>query len=115
MLRAGHLRLRQRPRDLQRQAWMLWPGLLSSPPLLPAFTARALAEVHQQGTAAEAGERALRAQQADLAVLEGLLALEQGDPSAARAAFAEALEVAAAEWFAGRPVAAGCLGRLHPH
>ncbi len=114
-LRAGHLRLRQRPRDLQRQAWMLWPGLLSSPPLLPAFTARALAEVHQQGTAAEAGERALRAQQADLAVLEGLLALEQGDPSAARAAFAEALEVAAAEWFAGRPVAAGCLGRLHPH
>jgi hypothetical protein len=117
-LRARHDRLRQQPRGLEAQAWALLPGVLSGPlPFLPAFSTLALGQTLAQKAALEAGEQALRAQQADLAVLEGLLALEQGDPDAARSAFAEAQELGAppagaAAPFAGRPIATGYLGYL---
>jgi hypothetical protein len=118
-LQAGHRRLLQQPRDFDRAARSLVPGLLAGPPpFLPAFTTLALARVVEQKAIFEAGERFLRAQQADLCVMEGLLALEQGDTGAARSAFAEAQELCTrppgdAVPFAGRPIAAGYLGKLN--
>jgi tetratricopeptide (TPR) repeat protein len=54
--------------------------------------------------------QALGAEQADLAVLAGLLALERGDPAAAAGHFRAAL--GRAPDFAGRPLALAYLGRL---
>jgi tetratricopeptide (TPR) repeat protein len=54
--------------------------------------------------------RVLRAKQADLAVVAGLLALERGEPKAAADHFRAALGLAPA--FAGRPLALAYLGRL---
>ena len=82
-------------------------------PFLPAFTARTLGAFLEKRNAFRAGEPALRAQQADLLVLEGMLALEQGDTSAARASFAEAEELGAGVPFAGAPIAARYLGKLN--
>jgi hypothetical protein len=117
---AGHERLRQQPRDFPRAAETFLPGLLAGPaPFLPAFTAQALVRaVADQRAMIEATDRTLRAQQADLCVLEGLLALEQGDTDAARSAFAEAEELCGppaggAVPCAGRPIAAGYLGHLN--
>jgi hypothetical protein len=117
-LHAGEEQLRQQRRDIDNRIWAFLPGLLSGlPPFRSAFTAQAVARTLQEKPVLEAGERALRAQQADLHVLEGLLALEQGDPEAARVAFAEAQELCApsaggAFQFAGGPIAGGYLGDL---
>jgi hypothetical protein len=117
-LHAGHERLVQRPRDFDQRVRVLLPGLLSGPPpFLPAFAAASLSRVVERRTEFEAGEPVFRAQEADLCVLEGLLALEQGDPEAARSAFAQAQALSeqppgAATPFAGGPIAAAYLGRL---
>jgi hypothetical protein len=118
-IRAGHDRLRQQPRDFDGAARALVPGLLAGPPpFLPAFTTLALGRVLGQKAVFEAGERILRAQQADLCVTEGLLALEQGDTGAARSVFAEAQKLCAQPDgstvpFAGRPIAVAYLGKLN--
>jgi hypothetical protein len=54
----------------------------------------------------------LRLEQADLATLEGLQALEQGSPAAAAQLFQEALRLGGKEAFAGRPLATAYLARL---
>ncbi|HMF10882.1 MAG TPA: hypothetical protein VKE94_01210, partial [Gemmataceae bacterium] len=86
-------------------------------PLSPAFSAYSLQVAIEEKAALQIGESTLRAQLADLCVLEGLLALEQGDIRAARAAFAEATQLgaqptAAPVSFAGAPIAADYLGKL---
>jgi hypothetical protein len=115
---AGHRLLRQQQEPLERRIATSLPGLLSGPaPFLPAYTAQALVPLLGQKVALAVGEPTLRAQAADLYVLEGLLALEQGEPDTARSAFAAALELCdrppeAAAPFAGRPVAVRYLGKL---
>jgi hypothetical protein len=92
--------------------------MLSGPqPFLPQAAARSLGPYVAHRDALRAGEPALRAQQADLFVLEGLLALEQGDTAAARSAFAEAQARCAgpaneAVSFAGAPISGLYLGKL---
>jgi hypothetical protein len=105
--------LGQQTRDYERRVLVVLPGLLSGPPrFLPAFTAQLLGHALEEKAVLEAQERILRAQQADLCVLEGLLALEQGDTVAARSAFAEAREWCAAIPSPSRPIAASYLGSL---
>jgi hypothetical protein len=116
-VRTRHGLMRQRLDDVTRRSRPLVPGLLAGrPPLPPALPA--LSATLGEKAAFEFGDRIFRGQQADLCVLEGLLALEQGDPPAARSAFAEAQQlgapVAGAEVpFAGRPIATGYLGQLN--
>jgi hypothetical protein len=118
-LRAEHDRLRRPLRDFDRRTWPLLPGLLAGPPpYLPAFSADTLRRALEDRTALEAGERTFRAQEADLSVLEGLLALEQGACPDARLAFAEAQQLAApprgiAAPYAGEPIAASYLRYLN--
>jgi hypothetical protein len=117
VLRAGQQaqgdRLGQQANNIERGTPLLLPGLLAGPlPIVPAFTALNLARLQEQQKRFEAEQRALRGQQADLAVMEGLLALEQGNVPDARSAFAEAQKTGTAVPFAGRPVAAGYLGKL---
>jgi tetratricopeptide (TPR) repeat protein len=117
-LQTGHERLKETQRGVENQLWTFLPGLLSGPsPFLPAYTAQALGPFLQQRTILQVGEPALLAQQADLCVLEGLLALEQGDTEAARSAFAEAQQLCdqpagTAAPFAGGPIAARYLGKM---
>jgi hypothetical protein len=117
-VRADQDQPRQERRGLERDAPLLVSGLLSEPPpFLPAFRAQVLGRLLDKRARAEAGERTLRAHEADLGVLEALLALEQGDTEAARSAFAEAQELCApaagpAIPFAGRPIAAAYLEKL---
>src|SRR5262249_44015883 len=105
-------------RDLERHLWTFVPGLLSGPsPFLPAFTAHTLSPYLQHRATLQVGEPALLAQQADLCVLEGLLAAEQGDTAAAHAAFAEALQLCdppsgSRAPFAGEPIAVRYLSRM---
>jgi hypothetical protein len=104
-------------RNLERGDRELLGGLLSGPPpFFPAFAASALVRSQEQRTALEAGARAWRAQQADLCVLEGLLALEVGRPGEARLAFVEAQRLCAGQAgavsFAGGPIAGGYLRKL---
>jgi hypothetical protein len=116
---AEHDQLRQAVGGIERQSWAMLPGVLSGPPLfLPAFLAREVVPALELKMVREAQERALRAQQADLCVLEGLLALEQGEPDEARLAFAQAQELCAgppetAAPFAGRSIAISYLGNLN--
>jgi hypothetical protein len=117
-LSAGNERLKRQLRDLTRTDLALLPGLLCGPlPFLPAFTAQVLDLSRQRRAALEDGEPVLRAQQADLCVLEGLLALEQAAPEDARSALTAAQQLAeqppAAVSFAGRPIAAAYLGKLY--
>jgi tetratricopeptide (TPR) repeat protein len=118
-LQAGHDRLKQQLRDFEPRVLRLLPGLFSGPPpFLPAFTAQTLSRLQEETTRLRAGEPSLRSQQADLYVLEGLLALEQGDTSAARAAFVEARKLCAepaanATPFAGGSIAAAYLRKLN--
>jgi hypothetical protein len=94
------------------------PGFLSGPsPMLPAMTALELQRALNEKQLIEISALVLRAQQADLCVVEGLLALEQGDTDAARTVFTEARELgsqesAAAIPFAGAPIAAFYLSKL---
>jgi hypothetical protein len=114
-LRVGHERLKARLRTFAPEEQLMLSGLLSGPlPFLPAYAARRLVE---QRSALQAGESVLRAQQADLCVLEGLLALEQGATDDARTAFAEAERLGAPPAgppapYGGRAIAADYLRRL---
>ena len=116
---AEHAQLEQQARAQERSIPVLLPGLLAGPPrFLPAFTALVLGRAREQKAVLEANERSLRAQQADLCVLEGLLALEQGNTDAARSAFAEARELCAGGAgasvpFAGQPIVTDYLGKLN--
>jgi hypothetical protein len=116
--RVGRERLRQQQRTFNRRVLALVPGLLSGPsPFWPAYTARGLGYLLAERAALQTGEPILRAQQADLYVLEGLLALEQGSPAAARSAFTRAQQLCAqppgpSVPFAGGPIAAGYLGKM---
>jgi hypothetical protein len=108
--RAEHDQLRKQEAAFQRRDMELLPSLLSAtPPFLPAFTALVLGGALEQRMRLE---RTLCAHQGDLCVMEGLLALEQGDVDAARSAFTEAEQLAALAPFAGRPIAAGYLSKL---
>jgi tetratricopeptide (TPR) repeat protein len=110
-LRAGHERVKRQQAGFERFDRALSPLLLSGPlPFLPAFAAGALGNSLPQRGALRTGEPLLRAQQADLLVLEGLLAVEQGNPDAARSAFVEAQKLSNA--FAGGPIASGYLRKL---
>jgi hypothetical protein len=118
-LRAAQLRVARQLGDPGRGDLTLLPGLLSpSPPFLPAFLAQSLRRAQERRAVLRAGEADLRAQQADLCVLEGLLALEQGAPDDARLAFAAARELVeqpgGAVSFAGGRIAAVYGGKLHP-
>jgi tetratricopeptide (TPR) repeat protein len=117
-VQAGHDRLRQQPLDMQQEILGLAPGLFTgSPRFLTAFTVLNIRRLVEQKALLDASEATLRAQQADVLVLEALLALEQGDPEAARSAFLETQELcgpaAGTEVpFGGRPIAAGYLSKL---
>jgi hypothetical protein len=117
-LAAGHERLKRQLPALKNAEWKLVPGLLSysgqsmSQPFFPLGMVAALAHFLEQRGDLETGERLLRAQQADLAVVEASLALEQGASDDARALFGEAESLCAqtpAIAFAGQAIAAGYL------
>jgi hypothetical protein len=79
--------------------------------------ARTLGLLVEERTALKELEAILRGQQADLYVLEGLLALEQGDTATAQLAFRRAQKLSArprgaAVPFAGGPIAADYLGKM---
>jgi hypothetical protein len=115
---AGHERMTREQTALAGQLWTFLPGLFSGPALgLPAFSARALGSYLDTRALLEAGERVLRAQQANLHVLAALLDLEQGDTSAARAAFTEAQKLCtqppgAEVPYAGGPIATRYLEQM---
>jgi hypothetical protein len=117
-VQAGHQRMKEAQREIDRHLWTFVPRLLSGPsPFLPAFTLQTLSPFLEHRASLQVGEPALLAQQADLCVLEGLLALEQGDTEAARSAFTEALRLCdppagPAVPFAGEPIAARYLGKM---
>jgi hypothetical protein len=116
--RAGHERLLRQLQTLGAGNLATLPWLLSGPPVyLPAFGAHTLARVAGDRAALQDNEPFLRAQEADLCVLEGLLALEQGVPEEARRAFAEAQRLCGppagpAVSFAGGPIAGAYLSLL---
>lgn len=112
-LRAREERRRLEQRDIVRGAPILVPGLFLGPtPFLPAQAALDLGRLMQSKARYAAEERSLQGQQADLAILDGLLALEQGQTNAARASLAEGEKTAAAVPFAGRSIAASYLSLL---
>jgi hypothetical protein len=94
------------------------PSFLSGPlPILPTLTALELQRALNEKQLIEISALVLRAQQADLCVVEGLLALEQGDTDAVRTVFTEARELGSQEPaatipFAGAPIAAFYLSKL---
>jgi hypothetical protein len=103
----------QQAGKFQNSVRMLLPSLMTgSNPYLPAFIALTLAHAMEEKSGLDANLQTLRAQQADLCVLEGLLALEQGDVDAAGSAFIEAQKLGAELPFAGKAVAACYLGKL---
>jgi hypothetical protein len=111
-LRAGQERLRRQLREGVRPEWALLPWLLSGPqPFLPALAARDLLRLGDERAQLEAGEPVLLGHQADLDVLQGLLALERGDTEDARSDFAAAQQLGAP--FAGAPIAGAYLRKLN--
>ncbi len=113
---AEHEALQRQIDAFAREDVRLLTGSLSGPPpFLPAFIALTLSHSRDEKMRLEAGQRTSLAQQADVWVLEGLLALEQGDTDAARSAFTEAHALAAKVPFASRPIVAGYLGKLKAH
>jgi hypothetical protein len=110
---ARQQQLRQQALQFERSMSAFLPGLVTGPsPFLPAFITLAVAHAVEERTAFEAQQQTLRAQQADVCVIEGLLGLEQGDVDAARSAFADAQKLGAELPYAGRPITAGYLGKL---
>jgi hypothetical protein len=105
-------------RELEQNLGRAPAGLLAGPPVfVPAYAAQRLGWLAERKAALRMAEPVLRAQQADLFVLEGLLALEHASPDAARSAFTEAQKLGgqAADGevhFAGAPIAASYLQRL---
>jgi tetratricopeptide (TPR) repeat protein len=111
-VRAGQERLRQQLREGLRPEWALLPWLLSGPsPFLPALAARDMGRMGDERAQLEAAEPVLLGHQADLDVLQGLLALERGDTEEARSAFAAAQQLGVP--FAGAPIAGAYLGKLN--
>jgi tetratricopeptide (TPR) repeat protein len=111
--RFGLDRLRQKHQALIRADIEILPWLLSAPrPILPAFGTLAYQQLAEERHSLEIGDSFLRAQQADLLVLQGLLDLEQGQPGDARAALTEAGRVAGTAPFAGRSLGERYLRRL---
>jgi hypothetical protein len=106
-LRTGHERLKQELQRLKVVSLAMFPALLSGPPsyLPAAFCFQFLGRMGQERAELEKGEPVLLTQQADLCVLEALLALELGAPEPARLAFAEAQRLCAPP--AGPPFAFG--------
>ena len=101
---------------IERQLCMLATEMACYPPsFVPAFEALAMGPFLDARIVLEARAPTLRAQQADLFVLEGLLALEQGDTDAARSAFDQAQTLCADSEtpFLGSPIAASYLRRLN--
>jgi tetratricopeptide (TPR) repeat protein len=118
-LRAGDERRKQELQNLASASLVLFPSLLSGPmAYLPAaLSTRILGPMGQKRAALEQGQRFLLTQQADLCVLEGLLALEQGATEDARSAFLEARRLCARPGgasypFAGGPIADAYLRQL---
>src|SRR5262249_4527077 len=117
-VQAGHQRMKEAQREIDRQLLTFVPRLLSGPsPLLSATIVPTLAPFLEHRATLQLGEPALLAQQADLYVLEGLLALEQGDTEAARAAFSEAVRLCdppagPAVPCAGEPIATRYLSKM---
>jgi tetratricopeptide (TPR) repeat protein len=112
-LQARQEQVRQRAIQFEHSTSAFLPALVTGPsPFLPAFISLAVAHAVEEKAAFDAEQQTLLAQQADVCVIEGLLALEQGDVDAARSAFAEAQKLGADMAFAGRPIAAGYLGKL---
>jgi tetratricopeptide (TPR) repeat protein len=111
LMRVEYDQLRQQADAIERSIPSLLTRLLSAGPL-PAFNAFALCYALEERRMLEVRQRSLLAQRADRCVLEGLLALEQGDVDAARSTFAEAEKLPAAIPFAGRPIVAYYLGKL---
>jgi hypothetical protein len=120
-LAAGHQRLKRQLPELKFGEWKLLPGTLSycgqsvSTSFFPLGVVASLAHFRDQKTALETGEQLLRAQQADVCVIEGLLALEQGTTDDARGLFGQAQELCAQPPvvnFAAAPIAARYLSYL---
>jgi hypothetical protein len=114
-LRADHERLQTQLREVDRFQWPFVGRLWAGPrPIEAASAAEALVSYLEIRAVLRAREPTLRAQQADLLVLEGLLALEQGDTAAARSAFVEAQGLCAGDAvpFAGAPIVALYLGKM---
>jgi hypothetical protein len=112
-LAAGSERMKQLRQPLERgEAELVMAVFGSPPPLQPLFAVKALSLSRQQQAALAAAERSLLAQQADLCVLEGLLALEQGETDEARSAFLEARRLGAQTPFAAAPIVGGYLPGL---
>jgi tetratricopeptide (TPR) repeat protein len=120
-LHNAHAQLEQRLKQTEGGEWLLLTGLWSGPPpFVPAFMTLSLAAFLEDRTSLQNGEPVLRAQQADLLVLEALLALEQGDAPTALSAFLGAQELCtkapnSPTPFAGAPIAARYLERLWTH
>jgi hypothetical protein len=120
-LHTGHTLLRQQVQDLERRAAPLAVELLAGPPpFLVAFRAYTLGQLLDRTGNLRVGEPILRAQEADLWVLDGLLALEQGSPATARSAFDEAHPLSAQSAgsvvpFAGQPIAGRYLALLRSY
>ncbi len=111
--------LRVFQRSFQREFPTLVPALVTGPlPYLPAFMALTAANLDVGRIVLEMAVPTLRGQEADLCVLEGMLALEEGDTDAARTAFAEALQLTEQPGqpevpFAGRRIAVSYLRKLN--
>jgi hypothetical protein len=121
-LAAGQERLRRQLPALENGEWRLIPGVLSGagvaapPPFLPLGMVAGLAHFLEQKKSLQTGEQGLRAQLADLCVIEALVDLEQGAVDEARTLFGEAQRLGGqspAAAFAGAPIAAGYLARLN--
>jgi tetratricopeptide (TPR) repeat protein len=119
-LRAGHEQLKQELQRLKVGSLAMVPSVLSGPPayLPAAFCARVLGPMAEKRAVLEEGQRYLFTQQADLCVLEALLALEQGAPEEARLALAEAQRLCTpaggpAFAFGGGPIAGAYLPLLN--
>jgi hypothetical protein len=116
---AGRERVIAQLRGFHRDFPALAPTLLTGPLVyLPAFMAMTLAHLDVQRNVLQTAEPMLRGQEADLCVLEGLLALEEGDTDAARTAFAESQQLTGqpgetAIPFAGRRIAVNYLRKLN--
>jgi hypothetical protein len=109
-LQAGGERLKQQRQAFQRGNTELVAALYGGPPpLLPLLAVKMLSLSQQQRMALLAAEPILSAWQADLCVMEGLLALEQGATDEARAVFLEAQRLGVRMPFAGAPIVAGYL------
>jgi hypothetical protein len=117
-VQATHTRFSQQPRDLQRDVLQLVPRLFTgSPPFLTALALQSIRHRFEEEALFEASEATLRAQQADLCVLEALMALEQGETQAARSLLLETQQLCGAGErpevpFGAKPIVSGYLARF---